>query len=230
MIEDEMHMMDGTSLLNWEKWLPAADYKAIQEGTWNGTNWIKEILNNDAPIQSHSLNFTGGTERSNFSIGFTLTSIRKLPWSSRRIASMDRYNARINSNHIVKKIGNLDVLKIGQTLNYKYQQTAGSFATTGIYWNGTRDMLTTPPLMHAYNSKGEYYLYDDAQEEGYGENTTNPIAYMDYYTSHALSKAITYNPVFMQSCNQSRICESNHSSDTSCQLQVIVLISPVIAR
>ena len=34
MIEDEMHMMDGTSLLNWEKWLPAADYKAIQEGTW----------------------------------------------------------------------------------------------------------------------------------------------------------------------------------------------------
>ena len=62
-----------------------------------------------------------------------------------RIASMDRYNARINSNHIVKKIGNLDVLKIGQTLNYKYQQTAGSFATTGIYWNGTRDMLTTPP-------------------------------------------------------------------------------------
>ena len=83
---------------------------------------------------------------------------------------------RINSNHIVKKIGNLDVLKIGQTLNYKYQQTAGSFATTGIYWNGTRDMLTTPPLMHAYNSKGEYYLYDDAQEEGYGENTTNPIA------------------------------------------------------
>ena len=163
MIEDEMHMMDGTSLLNWEKWLPAADYKAIQEGTWNGTNWIKEILNNDAPIQSHSLNFTGGTERSNFSIGFTYFNQEATMGAPGRIASMDRYNARINSNHIVKKIGNLDVLKIGQTLNYKYQQTAGSFATTGIYWNGTRDMLTTPPLMHAYNSKGEYYLYDDAQ-------------------------------------------------------------------
>ena len=189
MIEDEMHMMDGTSLLNWEKWLPAADYKAIQEGTWNGTNWIKEILNNDAPIQSHSLNFTGGTERSNFSVGFTYFNQEATMGAPGRIASMDRYNARINSNHIVKKIGNLDVLKIGQTLNYKYQQTAGSFATSDIYWNGTRDMLTTPPLMHAYNSKGEYYLYDDAQEEGYGENTTNPIAYMDYYTSHALSKS-----------------------------------------
>lgn len=189
MIEDEMHMMDGTPLLNWEKWLPAADYKAIREGTWNGTNWIKEILNNDAPIQSHSLNFTGGTERSNFSVGFTYFTQDATMGAPGRIASMDRYNARINSNHVVKKIGDLDFIKIGETVNYKYQETNGSFATSDIYWNGTRDMLTTPPLMHAYNSKGEYYLYDDAQEEEYGENTTNPIAYMDYFTSYALSKS-----------------------------------------
>lgn len=189
MIEDEMHMMDGTPLLNWEKWLPAADYKAIREGTWNGTNWIKEILNNDAPIQSHSLNFTGGTERSNFSAGFTYFTQDATMGAPGRIASMDRYNARINSNHVVKKIGDLDFIKIGETVNYKYQETNGSFATSDIYWNGTRDMLTTPPLMHAYNSKGEYYLYDDAQEEEYGENTTNPIAYMDYFTSYALSKS-----------------------------------------
>jgi len=189
MIEDEMHMMDGTPLLNWEKWLTKNDYKAIQEGSWNGTNWIKEILNNDAPIQSHSLNFTGGTDRSNFSIGFTYFNQEATMGAPGRIANMDRYNARINSNHLVKKIGDLEVLKIGQTLNYKYQQTTGSFATSDIYWNGTRDMLTTPPLMHAYNSKGEYYLYEDGKEEGYGENTTNPIAYMDYYTSYALSKS-----------------------------------------
>lgn len=189
MIEDEMHMMDGTPLLNWEKWLPAADYKAIQEGTWNGTNWVKEILNNDAPIQSHSFNFSGGTDRSDFSLGFTYFNQEATMGAPDRVAAMDRYNVRINSNHVVKKIGNLDFLKIGETVNYKFQQTTGSFATGDIYWNGTRDMLTTTPLMHAYNSKGEYYLYDDAQEEGYGENTTNPIAYQDYYTSHALSKS-----------------------------------------
>ena len=80
---------------------------------------------------------------------------------------MNRYNFRVNSDHVVMKKGNLDFLKVGETINYKYSQTQGSFGTGGIYWNGVHNMLIMSPLMHPYNSDGGYYLYADQEKDNY---------------------------------------------------------------
>lgn len=86
------------------------------------------------------------------------------------------------------------MLKVGQTLNYRYQKTTGSFATEGIYWNGVHNMLVMSPLMPAYNSDGSYYVFEDRVADSYVWDTANgaaknPIAYMDYTSNQNVSKS-----------------------------------------
>ncbi len=194
-MQDEALVMDGKAPQNWAPpILPAQDLKAINEGTWQGTNWLKEILNKRAPIQNHSVNFTGGTDRSTYAIGFNYTRQEATMGVPNSAPVMDRYNARINSQHVIIKKGNLDVLSVSETANYKFQQTSGSVAVDDIYWNSVHNMLVMSPLMHVYNSEGGYYMYNDQYKDGYNWDTSNsanknPIAYLDFLQSQNLSKS-----------------------------------------
>ena len=84
MMQDEGRVMDGLSPYNWATYIPERDLQAIQSGTWKGTNWLKEVLNEDALVQNHAVNITGGTDRSRYAIGircigilFTLVTKKK---------------------------------------------------------------------------------------------------------------------------------------------------------
>lgn len=193
-IQDEGRVMDGQSPYNWAQDIPERDLIAINEGTWKGTNWLKEILNKRAPIQNHAVNFTGGTEQSTYAIGLNYTRQEATMGVPRSVPVMDRYNARINSQHTIIKKGDLDVLSVGETVNYRFQQTSGSVAVDDIYWNSIHNMLIMSPLMHAYNSEGDYYMYQDQLNDGYNWDTSNsanknPIAYLDFLQSQNLSKS-----------------------------------------
>ena len=71
MMQDEGRVMDGLSPYNWATYIPERDLQAIQNGTWKGTNWLKEVLNEDALVQNHAVNITGGTDRSRYAIGIS---------------------------------------------------------------------------------------------------------------------------------------------------------------
>ncbi|KAA6320881.1 TonB-dependent receptor SusC, partial [termite gut metagenome] len=193
-MQDEGRVMDGLSPYNWQFSMPAHDLKAFNEGTWTGTNWLKEVLNKQAPVQNHSINFTGGTDRSTYAIGFNYTQQEATVGVPTAIPVMDRYNARVNSQHNIIKKHDFDMLQVGETINYKYQQTEGSVAVDDIYWNAIHNMLIMSPLMHAYNSEGGYYVYADRIADGYewdiaSNADKNPIAYLDYVMSQSLSKS-----------------------------------------
>lgn len=193
-IQDEGRVMDGLNPYNWAQYIPAQDIKAINENTWKGTNWLKEILNKRAAVQSHSLNFTGGSDRSTYAIGFNYTQQEATMGVPSSVPVMNRYNARVNSQHVIIRNNKLDVLSVGQTLNYRYQQTRGSVAVDDIYWNAVHNMLVMSPLMHVKNSDGGYYMYQDQLKDGYNWDTNNsanknPVAYLDYAQSQSLSKS-----------------------------------------
>lgn len=193
-IQDEGRVMDGQSPFNWAQDIPERDLIAINEGTWKGTNWLKEILNKRSPIQNHAVNFTGGTEQSTYAIGLNYTKQEATMGVPGSVPVMDRYNARINSQHTIIKKGDLDILSVGETVNYRFQQTSGSVAVDDIYWNSVHNMLIMSPLMHAYNSEGDYYMYQDQLNDGYNWDTSNsanknPIAYLDFLQSQNLSKS-----------------------------------------
>lgn len=194
MMQDEGRVMDGLAPYNWSTYIPTQDLEAIEDGTWNGTNWLKEIQNKNAVIQNHSANFTGGSERSTYAIGLSYTNQESTLGVPGNFPTLDRYNFRVNSEHVAIKKNEKDFLKIGETINYKYSETLGSFGTGGIYWNGVHNMLIMSPLMHAYNPEGEYYVYEDRLADGYNWDISNnadknPIAYLDYFMNQNKSKS-----------------------------------------
>lgn len=194
MMQDEGRAMDGLDPYNWATYIPAGDLQAIKNGTWKGTNWLKEIMNKNAPVQNHAVNITGGTDRSTYAMGLSFTNQEATMGVPTAVPAMNRYNFRINTDHVIYRKGDLDILKVGETLNYRYSRTDGSFGTGGIYWNGVHNMLVMSPLMHAYNSEGNYYVYEDRFADGYNWDISNgadknPIAYLDYFMNQNVTKS-----------------------------------------
>lgn len=73
-IMDEAKVNSGLPLNDYASLLAPGDWERIQNGSWQGTNWLEEIRKKNAPVQSHSLNISGGTEQSVYSIGLSYTS------------------------------------------------------------------------------------------------------------------------------------------------------------
>lgn len=193
-IQDESRVMDGLDPYKWSTYIPSRDLNAINNGEWEGTNWLKEVKNKNALLTNHALNFTGGNDRGNYAIGVAYTYQEATLGVPSAVPNMDRYNFRVNSEHVVKRLNNLDFIKVGETMNYKYQETNGSFGTGGIYWNGVHNMLVMSPLMHAYNGDGDYYTEPDRVADGYkwdisNSANKNPIAYLDYFMNQNKAKS-----------------------------------------
>ncbi len=193
-IQDEARVMDGLQPNDWSSYIPQRDLDAIANGSWSGTNWLKEIRNKNAIVQNHALGFTGGNSMGNYSVGLSYTNQDATMGVPSAIPSLNRYNFRVNSEKIVKKLKDMEFIKIGETINYKFQKMNGSFGTGGLYWNGIHDMLVMSPLMHAYNSQGDYYTEADRVADNYtwdisSGNSKNPIAYMDYMANQNQSSS-----------------------------------------
>lgn len=73
-IMDEAKVNSGLPLNDYASLLAPGDWERIQNGSWQGTNWLEEIRKKNASVQSHSLNISGGTEQSVYSIGLSYTS------------------------------------------------------------------------------------------------------------------------------------------------------------
>jgi len=179
-VMDEMSFNNGGSGYDWAGTLPTNLYNSIQDGSWNGTNWLEEIRNKNALTQNHAINIAGGSELSKFTMGFSYTQqegIFGVPVES----NYDRYTARLNSEHIILKGKDRDIVKVGQNLTYTFSRNSG-IATGNIYWNDIHNMLVANPLLPVYNSEGGYYDQTNKDAEGWTFDgaTSNPIASMVY--------------------------------------------------
>ena len=173
---DETRFNEANPANDWANILPKDLYNTIMDGSWQGTNWLKETYNAAAPTQNHAFNLTGGNDQSKFALGFSYNSqdgILGKPVQSK----YDRYTVRINSDHVLLKVKDFDAIKIGQTLNYNYNTTSG-IATGNIYWNSIHNLLVGNPLLPVYDTEGNFYDYNDKVANGwnYDGNTGNPLA------------------------------------------------------
>jgi len=173
---DEIRFNEANPTYDWANLLPADLYNSVKDGSWQGTNWMKEAYNEAAPTQNHAINLAGGTEQSKFSMGFSYTSqegILGKPVQSQ----YDRYTARVNSDHVLLKVKGFDAIKIGQTLNYGYNTKSG-IAIGNIYGNSIHNLLVGNPLLPAYDAEGNFYDFYDKRDNGWNfdGNTGNPLA------------------------------------------------------
>lgn len=181
-----MDRKDGA--YDWKSLLPSYLYDSIMDGTWNGTNWLDEATNNNAPTQNHAFNITGGNEFSKFSLGLSYTS-QEGTIGKPVEPNYERYTSRLNSEHVILKNKDFDVIKFGENMTYSYSEKSG-IGIGNIYWNDVHNLIVANPLLPVYDSEGNYYDQDDKTAEGWGyePNAANPIASMVYQRGKNLTR------------------------------------------
>ncbi len=179
----------GLAEVDFSTKLPADLYRAVTNGTWKGTNWVEEMYNKGAMTQNHSLNVAGGSADHKFSMGLSYTGqdgILGYNQIEPMNAQYRRYTFRINSDNVVIKRNNLEILKVGETLNFSYGQNSG-IAEGDIYDSSLHDAIGANPLLPVYDvdANGKIVgFYDEAARDREGwtffNDAKHPIG-VDYF-------------------------------------------------
>lgn len=179
----------GDRVLDWKEIL-GDRYNSIMSGEDKGTNWLEAARNKNAAIHNHAINIAGGSNASKFSIGVSFSSqdgIIGKPVESH----YEHTTARINSEHVLYKANERDIVKFGETLFYSYDVKNG-IGEGDQNWNDISFMLRATPLMPLYGADGNYYDWDDFKDSSLqklGTGFVNPIAEMVYLRGNNVNKA-----------------------------------------
>ncbi len=206
-IMDEGRVNDGLAPFDWESriknnnWLNnnfngnlgtqlgEEVWEALQNG-WEGTNWIDEMTSKNAPVQSHAINITGGSQDITYSAGASYYDQKSIIGGDITDAGYKRLTARLNTQMVLKKNQAHNILTIGE--NFTYTNTENRSARTGdIYWNDLHNALVQHPLMPAYwqpaidNNVNRFGFTPTM--DGINQHT-NPLASMYYASNYNYGK------------------------------------------
>ena len=206
-IMDEGRLNDGLAPNDWEAllknngWLninyPGLDQQLgediwtnLQNG-WTGTNWIDEINNEDAIVQNHALNITGGSEDITYALGASYFDQEGMLGGDIIGANYSRFTIRLNTEFVLKKNDIHDVITVGENLTYTNSENR-RVADQNIYWNDLHDALVQNPLMPAYwqpaaDNNISPFGYTPTLE-GIANDQHNPIASMFYRNNYNYGK------------------------------------------
>ena len=178
-IINKAYEIQGTTQYNFANEIPT-QYALIQNGTWNGTNWLEEATNHNAPIMNHSISMTGGNDYNRYALGFTYFE-QEGTIGYPANPYYDRLTARMNSDYVLWKKQGRDIVTFGENITFTATNKAG-VAIGNNYNNNVRELLTATPLLPAYNSEGDFYIYKDMKADNWNFNQDfrNPLAQIQY--------------------------------------------------
>jgi TonB-dependent starch-binding outer membrane protein SusC len=142
---------NALSLMNnrqWQTYLKEAGFTSPQIPTDaevaanpEGTDW-QDVAFKNAPIHNHTINFSGGTERSSLFISAGYFGQEGIAGGDK--SKFERYSVRINSNHKLK-----EWLNIGENFSYAHRVSAG-LADNTEFGGTISSVLSLPPATPAY--------------------------------------------------------------------------------
>ena len=175
-VMDQVRFNSGESGYDWKSIMGEDLYNSYMDGSNEGTNWVEAIRNKNAVTTSHSLNVTGGSDRSTFSMGagyqYQDGVFGKLVKSDYR-----RFTFRINSEHVIYRTEKgMDVVKIGENVYYQHKQNQG-IQIGNQYSNELSNMLRSNPAIPMYNADGSYTKAEDLKNwiDNYNSYSVNPV-------------------------------------------------------
>ncbi len=145
------------------------DYKAPYftqseiEAMGEGTNWMDEMLYDNAVTQSYTLGMNGGSESSVYSVSLSYTGQEGIVGGP-SVSDYNRYNLRINSEHKLYD----GFLKVGQHLTMGYIEKNG-IGVGNQYNNSLRSAFNASPFLPMYDKDGNF-MNNAAGVEYYDEN------------------------------------------------------------
>ena len=136
---------------NWSSIVPQSILDKVNQG-WEGTDWFKEYENKNALQFSHAVTLSGGTDRSKFSMSLNYSSNEGIMGGD-NASTYKRYGGRINSEHVLWKAKDHDIVTIGENLSYWYHKSH-SLAESNGYWNVMQAAYIASPLVEPYDANG----------------------------------------------------------------------------
>lgn len=178
-VQNMVKLNNGEAMIDWANVLSPDLYNSIANGTYTGTDWLRAIHNDDAPITNHAINISGGSERSKFSFGVSYTGQEGI-FGKPAASKYDRTTVRLNSDHVLWQKDGLDIISFGENFTFTYSKKSG-IGIGNHYWNDIYNMLVANPIAPMYNGDGGYAAYDEYEATGLWnlDNTVaNPIYMM----------------------------------------------------
>lgn len=148
-VMDQVAYNNGGQPYDWSKFVDADLLTAYQNGTNPGTDWVKEFRNKNAVVTNHALNVTGGSEFSKFSTGIGY-QYQDGAFGGPVKTDYRRFTFRINSEHVIYRKGDVDVIKFGENIYYQHKQNQG-VQLGNQYSNDLSNALRAIPLIPVYN-------------------------------------------------------------------------------
>ncbi|WP_338868874.1 TonB-dependent receptor [Spirosoma sp. SC4-14] len=148
------------SKYNFDATNPANNY-LIQKVNKNGTDWFHELFK-AAPITSHNLTASGGTDKSNYMVSLNYFNQQGTMLKS----YLKRYSGRVNTQFKIK-----NNVRIGENAYFFYKQnpTFDNLSSGNpIAWT-----YRAMPIIPVYDIKGNYGGTFDGPELG---SSSNPVA------------------------------------------------------
>ncbi len=147
--------VDGKRI-NWADYVPQNILDNVANG-WQGTDWWGVFENKNAVQHNHSLTLTGGSDRSKFMMSYTYTGNEGI-MGAEQASYYKRHTIRLNSDHVLYRVKDLDVITIGENISIGYSKNH-DLAEDGMYWSYIHSLLQTSPLMPQFADNGDIYAY-----------------------------------------------------------------------
>ena len=171
-IIDEYTFNTSGQKMDWAGFVPEDVLSRVASG-WEGTDWWGAFENKNAVQQNHSVTLTGGTDRSKFAMSYTYTGNEGIMGAD-QASNYKRHTIRINSDHVLLKAKDFDVITIGENISIGYTKSH-DLAEDGMYWSYIHSLLQTCPLVPQYAGNGDVYSYqnfDGTMAYGQGWNAS----------------------------------------------------------
>lgn len=175
-VMDQVRFNSGESGYDWKSIMGEDLYNSYMDGSNEGTNWVEAIRNKNAVTTSHSLNVTGGSDRSTFSMGAGY-QYQDGVFGNLVKSDYRRFTFRINSEHVIyRNDKGMDVVKIGENIYYQHKQNQG-IQIGNQYSNDLSTMLRANPAIPMYNADGSYTKAEDLKNwiNNYNSYSINPV-------------------------------------------------------
>lgn len=174
-------------------------YAGIANGTWDGTDWLDATSNKNAPIQSHSVNISGGTEQAIYSMGVGLDAQEGIVGKP-ATPTYNRLTFRMNSEFTLIEKNNLDILKVGENFNYTNTDRHVTISEGAANQSSFASVASGSPVIQIYNpdptKQGPYPYYPYnvyGSPTGVAPTAPNPMAWLDYAKSGSVSRTNNLN-------------------------------------
>ncbi len=165
-IMDEYMFNTSGNKVNFSDYVPGDVLDWVNNG-WEGTDWWGVFMNKDVMQQNHSLTLTGGSDRSKFALSYTYTDNKGIMGGD-QASYYNRHTIRMNSDHVLLKAKDFDVITIGENISIGYNKSH-DLAEDGMYWSYIHSLLQTTPLMPQFAANGDVYNHVNYGSNEFGK-------------------------------------------------------------